>query len=229
VTPDQAFKGSATVERREIVETSDQLANTPDDEYFEGISDADQVVDSYGTMVPPSSDRLRRLGRNVLVAESRTWWRDPLAGARYASDSEDEAQAEMEKVSITVAEGTTFTSRSGAIQLLVSNDASYPMKAAIRFDSPGLEFDRTAIIDTYEPGNTDLTVDARTTSSGTFPLLVNLETIDGYVISTQEITIRSTSFNEIALGLTIGALAFLVLFYVVRAVRKRRGPEAASE
>ena len=33
---------------------------------------------------------------------------------------------------------------------------------------------------------------------------------------------RSTEFNEVALGLTFGALAFLVLFYVTRAVRGRR-------
>ena len=229
VTPDEAFKGDVEVERREIIETADQLENTPDTTYFEAISQADEVIDSYGTMVPPTSERLRRLSRNVLVSESRTWWRDPLAGTSYATGSSEEARAEMEKVRITVAEGTTFTSRSGAILLLVSNSATYPVKVAIRFDSPGLEFDRTAIIDTYEPGNTDLTVDARATSSGGFPLAVSLETIDGFVISTQEITITSTSFNEIALGITIGALAFLVLFYVVRAVRKRRPRETTSE
>jgi hypothetical protein len=229
VTPDEAFKEDVEVERREIIETADQLENTPDTTYFEAISQADEVIDSYGTMVPPTSERLRRLSRNVLVSESRTWWRDPLAGTSYATGSSEEARAEMEKVRITVAEGTTFTSRSGAILLLVSNSATYPVKVAIRFDSPGLEFDRTAIIDTYEPGNTDLTVDARATSSGGFPLAVSLETIDGFVISTQEITITSTSFNEIALGITIGALAFLVLFYVVRAVRKRRPRETTSE
>jgi hypothetical protein len=228
VEPDGALGGDTTVERREIVEAAGPLDNTPDDTYFGDISGADEVIDSYSTMVPTTSERLRRLGRNVLVAESRTWWRDPVTGAEYATDSQSEALAEMEKVSVAGAEGTTFTSRSGEIQLLLSNDASYPVKVAIRFDSPGLEFDRDAIIDTYEPGRTPLTVAADTTSSGTFPLRINLETIDGYVISTDEVIIRSTSFNEIALGITLGALAFLVLFYVVRAVRKRR-PEATPE
>ena len=229
VMPDEAFNSDVEVERREIIETADELDNTPDTTYFNQIAEADEAIDSYGTMVPPTSERLRRLSRNVLVSESRTWWRDPFAGAAYATESSEEARAEMEKVRITVAEGTTFTSRSGAVLLLVSNTATYPVKVAIRFDSPGLEFDRTAIIDTYEPGNTELTVDARTTSSGRFPLAVSLETIDGFVISTEEIVIRSTSFNEIALGITIGALAFLVLFYVVRAIRKRRPPETTSE
>ncbi|HZA19378.1 MAG TPA: hypothetical protein VE889_00875, partial [Actinomycetota bacterium] len=36
------------------------------------------------------------------------------------------------------------------------------------------------------------------------------------------LTVRSTEFNEIALGLTFGALAFLILFYVVRGLRNRR-------
>jgi multiple antibiotic resistance protein len=42
-------------------------------------------------------------------------------------------------------------------------------------------------------------------------------------------TISSTSFNEIALGITIGALAFLILFYVFRSVRKRRAPYDPDE
>ena len=228
LTPDQGLQ-VGDGERREIVESADELDNTPDDTYFTNVSEADEIVDSYGTMVPPASDRLRRLTRNVLVAESRTWFRDPVTGDDYALDSKTEALEEMEKVSVAVAEGTTFTSRSGEIQLLLSNDATYPMKVAVRFDSTGLEFDRGTIIDTYEPGNRPLTVEANATRSGSFPLAVHLETVDGYTISTTQVTISSTSFNEIALGITIGALAFLILFYVFRSVRKRRAPVEPDE
>jgi len=33
--------------------------------------------------------------------------------------------------------------------------------------------------------------------------------------------VSSTQFNKVALGITFGALAFLVLFYAVRAARRR--------
>ncbi|MGH2752843.1 MAG: DUF6049 family protein [Actinomycetota bacterium] len=228
VMPDETLT-SPRDERRELNPSIAALENTPDEAFFEDVAEADELVDSYGTMVPPTSERLRRLGRNTLVAESRVWWRSPESGADYATESFGEARSEMEKVTITGAEGTTFTSRSGEIQLLLSNNATYPVKVAIRFDSPGLEFEKDALIATYGPGNSPVIVEAETTSSGVFTLRVNLETIDGYVISSEEITIRSTSFNEIALGITIGALAFLVLFYVFRGIRKRREPEANPE
>ena len=72
-TPDKGSQvGDTTVERREIVETADALDNTPDDTYFAGVSEADEIVDSYGTMVPPpaidsagsrGTSWLRRAGR----------------------------------------------------------------------------------------------------------------------------------------------------------------------
>jgi hypothetical protein len=67
-----------------------------------------------------------------------------------------------------------------------------------------------------------LTVDVAAQSSGIFPLVVTVETPDGTFITDKTIEVRSTEFNEIALGLTFGALAFLILFYITRAIRGRR-------
>jgi hypothetical protein len=39
----------------------------------------------------------------------------------------------------------------------------------------------------------------------------------------KRITIRSTAFNRVALGITFGALAFLIFFYMFRVLRRRRG------
>jgi hypothetical protein len=54
-------------------------------------------------------------------------------------------------------------------------------------------------------------------------LRINTETPDGgLTFGSVVVTIRSTEFNRIALGLTFGALAFLILFYTAKAVRRRR-------
>jgi hypothetical protein len=73
------------------------------------------------------------------------------------------------------------------------------------------------------PGQRRVTVRVTTESSGIFPLTVQLLTPDGFEISeAKPITVRSTEFNEIALGVIFGALAFVVIFYVVRGIRRRR-------
>ena len=54
---------------------------------------------------------------------------------------------------------------------------------------------------------------------------VLVETPDGALLVAEKIiTIRSTAFNRIALGITLGAFGFLVVFYLLRVFR-RRGEE----
>ena len=156
LTPDQGLQVGDS-ERRELVETADALDNTPDDTYFAQVSEADEIVDSYGTMVPPASDRLRRLTRNVLVAESRTWFRDPVTGGDYAGDSRAEALEEMEQgqrrrgprhhVHISFRRDTTPSLQRRGLSGEGRRTAS---------TRPGSSSIADTIIDTYEPGNRPL-------------------------------------------------------------------------
>jgi hypothetical protein len=72
-------------------------------------------------------------------------------------------------------------------------------------------------------------VDIRAGSSGIFPLEVAVETPDGsYEIDKRSITVRSTEFNQVALLITLGALGFLVFFFLLRGIRRRRGPDEVA-
>ena len=69
---------------------------------------------------------------------------------------------------------------------------------------------------------------AELTYCGIFTVNVSVTTPNGFPIADKRIEIRSTEFNEVALGITLGALAFLILFYVTRVVRRHRHGEDQS-
>jgi len=216
--------------KRTIVEEAPLILNTPDSTYYDSIEDAGELVDSFATAVSPTSDRLLRLRRNVLVAESRSWWRSTDEGLAFSRSVEEEVTEQLGQLSLGGVQDLTLTSREGQLQLVLLNEGLHPLRVQIRFITPNLILDDATIEDNFEPGSTPLNIEAIARTSGTFPVNVVVETVDGrYRIVEREIVVRSTSLNQIALGLTIGALLFLVLFYISRAVKRRRVPHHPPE
>ncbi|MBA2725816.1 MAG: hypothetical protein H0U53_07500 [Actinobacteria bacterium] len=220
----------ATPKAREIVGEARPIQNTPGGSFYDSIDGARQLIDSFATAVSPTSDRLLRLRRNVLVAESRSWWPDSGQGSAYAQGAEQEAVNQLDQISLGGVENLTLTSREGQLQLILVNDGLQPLRVQIRFVTPNLLLADDTIEDQFEPGSTPLNIEAIVRTSGTFPVNVVVETIDGrYRIVEREIVVRSTSLNQIALGLTIGALLFLILFYTTRAIRRRSASRESAE
>jgi hypothetical protein len=216
--------------KRTIVEEAPLILNTPDSTYYDSIEDAGELVDSFATAVSPTSDRLLRLRRNVLVAESRSWWRSTDEGLAFSRSVEEEVTEQLGQLSLGGVQNLTLTSREGQLQLVLLNEGLHSLRVQIRFITPNLILDDATIEDNFEPGSTPLNIQAIARTSGTFPVNVVVETVDGrYRIVEREIVVRSTSLNQIALGLTIGALLFLVLFYISRAVKRRRIPHHPPE
>ena len=167
----------------------------------------------------------------MLVAEGRSLWDagDLTEAAAYVEDSRAEAAGEMGKVSIGVPSQTTFTSRTGSLDISLFNETGYPIEARVVLRALDMKFEPAVIDQTFEPGTERLTVEAEAQTSGTFPIEVKVETADGYVVTEQEVQVRSTEFNVVALAITIGAVAFLILFYTVKVMRKRRSPPDVAE
>lgn len=204
------------------------LVNEPDPDYVEEIARANEIVEGFRGVQPPPA-LIQRLTRNTLVSGSRLWWRDPgllLEGERYATEAADEAERELGKITIAGNSEIALTSRRAEIPLVVLNDASYDVSVTVRISSTDLRIDETFRITVQARGLRQLSVDVAAQSSGIFTVFVDVETPDGHPIDDRRIQVRSTEFNEIALGLTFGALAFLVLFYITRAIRGRRGGSA---
>ena len=213
--------------QRRIRSVAPRLLNEPDTGYLEEVARADEIVVALGGIQPPPS-LLQRLTRNTLVSESRLWWSDPtllIEGERYATDAADEAERELGKITIGGNNEVALTSRRAQVPVVIFNDAAYEVSVNVHINSPDLNLDERFPVTVQANGLRQLSVDVAAQSSGIFPLFVTVETPDGREILQKRIQIRSTEFNEIALGLTFGALAFLILFYITRAFR-RRAPRA---
>ncbi|MGH2807939.1 MAG: DUF6049 family protein [Actinomycetota bacterium] len=232
VTPHGGFTGARDlVETRErVIRTSlPPLGNLPEPSYFEDLNVAQQELEHFETVGPPASF-VQRLTRNILTAESRLWWGNELEdrGRAYATESLAEVNAERAKISIGSSKEIRLTSRTAPIQIVVFNDADYPVRVRVHLSSSDLDLERTVEETVQARGLKQVRFDISADTSGIFTIQAEVETPDGRGIAATPITIRSTEFNEIALGLTFGALAFLILFYITRTVRQRRHPEQAE-
>jgi hypothetical protein len=78
------------------------------------------------------------------------------------------------------------------------------------------------------PGkNHTVRIAVETRSSGTYPLVMNVTTADGLPIQTSEVTVRSSFVSGVGIFLTVGALAFLALWWGWDIRRRRRRRRAA--
>ncbi len=229
MTPEEGLGAADDLSQRGVVGTLEAHPRQPDDAYFAALVGAGETVESFSTIEPPTA-LVTRLRRNVLMGFGRVWWGDRTSdGARYGTQSVGEVSSELGKIGL-IGSDTTLSSRKGRIQIVVFNDTGYPVKVGVELISSNLtvnDGDLTLDIPTEQQ---TVAIDVTAQTSGTFPIDVRLQTPDGGLTIEEPTTIRirSTEFNRVALGVTFGALAFLILFYLVRGIRKRRPTDKAS-
>jgi hypothetical protein len=220
-TPSEGLRGEARLKDRRV---KNEIDEPPDQAAFPSlgvIASAQDRVDQFSQVNPPD-DLVKRLRRDVLVAQSRWWWNDRERGLAYATEAAEKVDSEFDKVRIVGPNEITLTSRTGELQFLVVNETGYPITAEVELVSTQLDLNET---EPYEipAAQQRLNVPVTTRASGIFRLTVQLVTPSGVPIGdAQQIRVRSTDFNAIALGITFGALAFLILFYAVRAIRRKQ-------
>jgi hypothetical protein len=220
-TPSEGLDAQDTLKERRVESQLDVPPDQPSDPSPGPIADARERVEQFREVNPPD-ELVERLHRDVLVAQSRWWWTDPEMGIDYARQAVEKVNSEFDKIRIVGPDEITLTSRTGELQFLIVNETGYPVRAGVELVSTQLDLDET---EPYEISSAQqrLNVPVTTQASGIFRLTVRLVTPDGIPIGdAQQIRVRSTDFNEIALGITFGALAFLVLFYAVRGIRRKR-------
>jgi hypothetical protein len=192
------------------------------------IDEAARSVQEFSEIRPPDSV-IQRLARNVLVAQNRAWITDPVLGSTlglgYATDSVGEIARTLDRIRIEVSDGITLTSRSEEVPLRVVNDTGFPARLTLRLDSPRLTARESAITRTFDQVVTPMTVGVTAEASGISILNMMITppgcTSQTCVIDQRSPTVRSTNFNNAALVITLGALVFLVGFYVIRWLRHR--------
>lgn len=227
LTPNQGLRQDIDRARRTPLDPIPPAPLAPADDYYGDVRRATDIVETLADLDPPAQ-LVERLRRNVLISYSRNWWASPgdlQRGLSYATDTETEARRHLSNVTVTAAPETTFTSRQGEIQLLLSNDNPYPVEMSIRVSSPDVRLENDGVITQVFPANkaTPVTLEATARRSGIFPVEIRLLTPHSHeaIAPPVAISIRSTELNRVALGITLGAFLFLIAFYVLRGFRGR--------
>lgn len=155
-----------------------------------------------------------------------TAWRGDLPRAGQLLATVQSALLELKaKVRIGTAGLITLTSRSGTIPVTVVNGLSQPVRVRLVLSSNAARVTtRSPDVQTIEAGHS-ATVPVQTTravrTSGVFPVYAELFTPDGRPYADRvKLLVRSTAYGAVALGITGGAFAVLLLAVAVRLARR---------
>jgi hypothetical protein len=173
----------------------------------------------------------------ALTALSAAWRTDP-AGSQERRLSADAGLDELRRsVRVVASPEITLTSRNGRLPVTLENNL--PESVTVTLVLTSLDRSRvrsdTSVSRTIQPGQkVQVEVAVRATSAGTFPVRLALQTPTGRQIGpAEQVLIRSTAAGVVAIGVTVAALAVLVLTVVGRAVRsllrRRSRPPGGSD
>lgn len=127
-------------------------------------------------------------------------------------------------ISAPVRETITLTARDGNVPLTVRNDAGFPVNVTVQLRSPKLEFPGgDTISKTLSGPTTRLDIAVRARVSGTFPLKVTVTSPDGVLtLATVDYSVQSTAVSGVGVVLSVGAGAFLLIWWARHWRRTRR-------
>ncbi len=136
----------------------------------------------------------------------------------------DRIHSQTDAVQVPSHRSITLTARTGEIPVTILSRTGYPLKVEIRVASDKLDFPKGSVrsVDLDRRSTTErFSVKART--SGSFPLRVSLQSPDGALeLGTSRFTVRSTAASGVGVVLSVGAMAFLLVWWGRHMVRGRR-------
>ena len=182
-----------------------------------------QRLDSLGSVLGPGNAVSGRLDERLLVAQSAD-----LVGARqrqsYLSGVRSAIQGELNEIQMPTNRSITLTARRAQIPVTFQNRTGHPVKVVVRMQSDKLDFPAgTAQVLELTRLNTTERFPVVTRTSGAFPIRITLESPDGRLeVGRARLTVRSTAASSVSLGISLGAVLFLALWWGRHAVRGRR-------
>lgn len=231
VTLEKGLRLAENRRTKALVKRAERGVDEPVDSYWTGVRSAQELTEHFASLSPPDG-LLQRLQKAVLVAQSRSWWvkagAQELSGESYIGGTTATIQNELAKIGFIGKDEIILISREAPIELVLSNETNYRVKLTIDLLSDRLVFERRRFTERVAPGTHSIEIDAVSETSGAFPLVARIVTPEGYPIADKRLTVRSTELNVIAVGITVGALLFLIVFYTVRALRPTREGEPAA-
>ncbi|CAB4788340.1 MAG: hypothetical protein F2723_06835 [Actinobacteria bacterium] len=166
----------------------------------------------------PATSALRHLLLSPNPTEPRS------ANAAQLNASNQAMDSFIAKIRTPISRTLTLTSRRAEVPMSFQNDTGRPLTVRLLLESDRLTFPSGSnrIIE-LAPNNTTLQIAVISRSSGTFPLTLTVESVDGgIVIERTRITVRSSVVSGIGALLTAAAGVFLLLWWVTHWRRSRK-------
>lgn len=152
--------------------------------------------------------------------------------ARYLNAVDSSIADDLGRISVPQRQTITLTSRSGKIPFTIRNGTGAPIQVMVAVESnERVTFPSTQQFVTVPGEVSRIDFHVRTRTSGDTPVQVKIWTPDGSTeIGASRITVRSTAVSGVGLVLTIGAGAFLLVWWLShwRRSRKRRANAPAA-
>lgn len=206
-----------------VVESGDVLAR----DYVDAIRAQRRNVAALRSMLGPGPATLpARLERNLLYAESAQYLYDPVAGRRWYDEVRAATDAVFQDVLPDVEQEFLLTSSEGSIPIRMGDPGGAPLTVQVVLRSASFEFPAGAQQTvTLEGPDEIVTFDVVAKASGpqTIKVKIRAPAPSGRDIGEdQNLTVRTTAVNAVALWTTIGAGLALVLLWSRRLVRRPR-------
>lgn len=188
---------------------------------------AESALSSFTSMVGEDSDQVVSYRRYLDLSAAAGL--DPAAGAEDARWVRDALQVPFTAISIPTRDKVTLGARDARFPISVTSDLDYPVDVVVEFEAGDrVAFPVARIPTTIEGPRSVVQVRVRVRTSGDTPVRVVVRSPDGGVILAEgRYTIRSTAVSGVGLVLTVGAAAFLALWWGRHWYRSRRRPRHA--
>jgi hypothetical protein len=182
-------------------------------------------INGFATAAPSAKEVSAQLGNLVLAGEADTLRPSQQAAVLHNTASAVDAQLTQLEVA---GQPITLTSQRGRLPISIFSNATYPVSALLTLTSDKLLFadkDLTQYTEavTLIPQHTNVIyVNVQTRVSGVFKVAITLHSpTGGLLLSSGQISVRSTATSVVGIVLSLGAVVVLVVWWI-RTSRKRR-------
>ncbi len=189
------------------------------------------LLASYASMLDDRPDLLEGFQRPLAISAAADL--DPADRRADLQAVEDDLRARFAAVSAPERDKITLGAREAKVPLAIDLDPTvvdYPVRVLVEVEaSDRLSFNEERRRVTLQDERTVINIGVRVRATGDTPMLVTVRTPDGRVVlSESRYTVRSTAVSGVGVFLTVGAAAFLALWWGRNWHRNRRPDDPAD-
>jgi hypothetical protein len=190
--------------------------------YVAELKQARRRIATYRSMLLEPSEEPDRFDTMLLLAESRQYLSNPDDGLAFITSVQDAITGVFDSIAISSAEVITLTSSTGAgVPVTVTNGAAEALRVTVRLESPYLRSSPAIDLALAAGDSETVTFRVDLRSTGRFPVLVQVLAPGGRILQEEELSVRSTVYNRIALLITIAAAVVLLGLWARRFLPRR--------